>query len=350
MVAVLALIAAAYIGLQPVSPGPSTSGPTPSVPATSAATPATPSPGSPIPSATPSEPPPDPPPPDPYPCGEADPTCLSLPVEMTRDINVTDPVPCGAETTCQLKVDAFALPGGADVPGGADRPVVVMIPGGPLPPGNRSYLWGLARIVAGRGAVVFTADYRSSPAYGGGYPSTFGDVACAIRTARQRAPELGGDPGRVTLVAHSFGGFPGAVLALSATDYATKGEGCLATTGEGRPDAFVGIAGVYTLDRIGQEFLAGFFGGDRATAPAAWNAGDVVVLARLNGRRTPPVRLVAGTNDLVAPPATAEEFAIILRTAGFDIEVTVEDGATHDTVLYKAATVDAVLGASAAAR
>lgn len=350
MVAVLGLVTAAYIGYQPVSPGPSTSGSPPSVPATSAATPASPSPESPSPSAIPSERPPDPPPPDPYPCGEADPTCLSLPVEMTRDINVTDMVSCGGDRTCFLKMDAFALPAGADVAGGAGRPVVVMIPGGPLPPGNREYLWGLARIVAGRGAVVFTADYRSSSAYGGGYPSTFGDVACAIRSARQRAPGLGGDPGRVTLVAHSFGGFPGAVLALSATDFATKGEGCLATTGEGRPDAFVGIAGVYTLDQIGQEFLAGFFGGDRATAPAAWNAGDVAVLARLKGHRTPPVRLLAGTNDLVAPPATAEEFATILRTADYDVELSVEDGATHDTVLNTAATVDAVLGATAAAR
>ena len=319
----------------------------PSVPATPSATPApaSPSPVSPIPSATPYEPPPDP-----YPCGEADPACISVPVEMTRDIIVTDLVACGGETTCQLKVDAFALPAGQDVPGGTGRPVVVMIPGGPLPPGNRTYLWSLARIVAGRGAVVFTADYRSSPAYGGGYPSTFGDIACAIRSARQRAPELGGDPGRVTLVAHSFGGFPGNVMALSATDYATEGEECLATAGEGRPDAFVGIAGVYTLDQIGQGFLAEFFGGDRATAPAAWEAGDAEFLAGLEGRRTPPVRLVAGTNDPVAPPSSAEALATILRAAKHDVEITVEDGATHETVLKKVATVDAVMAAAAAAR
>jgi acetyl esterase/lipase len=263
---------------------------------------------------------------------------------MKTGIDVTTPVPCGGDAACLLKVDTFALPGGTG------RPVVVMIPGGPLPPGNRTYLWGLARIVAGRGAVVFTADYRSSPAYGGGYPSTFGDVACAIRFARQRAPELGGDPGRVTLVAHSFGGFPGVVLALSATDYAAKGEGCLATAGDGRPDAFVGIAGVYSLDRIGQDFLAGFFGGDRATAPTAWDAGDVAALARLKGHRTPPVRLVAGTSDLVAPAATAEDLAAILVAAHYDVEVTVVDGATHDTILDKAATVEAVVSAFTAAR
>jgi acetyl esterase/lipase len=266
---------------------------------------------------------------------------------MTRDINVTDLVSCGGDTTCQLKVDSFALPGGADLSSDARRPVVVMIPGGPLPPGNRGYLWSLARAVAGRGAVVFTADYRSAPAHGGGFPATFGDVACAIRSARQRAPKLGGDPGRVTLVAHSFGGFPAAVLALSATDYAGQGEACLATTGDGRPDAFVGIAGVYTLDQIGADFLASFFGGDRAAAPAAWGAGDVTVLARRSDRRAPPVRLAAGTNDLVSPPAAADAFAAILRASGYEVEITVVDGATHDSILDTVATVDAILGTAA---
>jgi pimeloyl-ACP methyl ester carboxylesterase len=150
----------------------------------------------------------------------------------------------------------------------------------------------------------------------------------------------------VTLVALSFGGFPAAVLALSATDYATKGEACLATRGDGRPDAFVGIAGVYSLDHIGADFLAGFFGGDRAAAPSAWGAGDAAVLARRSNRRTPPVRLVAGTKDLVSPPATADAFAAILRASGYEVDITVGDGATHDSILDTVATVDAILGAA----
>ena len=97
----------------------------------------------------------------------------------------------------------------------------------------------------------------------------FGDVNLAMQDVHAFDPKLGGDPDRVTLVAHSFGSLPGAVLALSATDYATEAAGCLAATGDGRPDAFVGIAGVYTLDHVGPEFLAGFFGGDRASATAA---------------------------------------------------------------------------------
>jgi acetyl esterase/lipase len=271
------------------------------------------------------------------PCGEADPTCTSLNVQLKQNIDFTGPVPCGsAGVSCLLRVDAFSPPAASDLP------IVVMIPGGPLPPGNRETMWALARYVAGRGAVVFTADYRSSPAYGGGYPSTFADVGCAIRFARQQGAELGGDPGRVTLVAHSFGGFPASVVDLSAHDFAADELACLASKGNGQPDAFVGIAGVYTLDRIGQDFLADFFGGDRSTAPDAWAAADAAKLVR-SGRRSPaPVRLLVGTDDLIAPDTTAEELAAILRDADYDVGVTTVPNATHESILRSVTTVDAV--------
>ncbi len=180
-------------------------------------------------------------------------------------------------------------------------------------------------------------------------PATFADVACAIRVARQRAPRLGGDPSRVTLVAHSYGGFPGAVLALSATDYATNGEGCLATAGDGRPDAFVGIAGVYTLDHIGPEFLVGFFGGDRATAPAAWGAGDFGVLVARKNRRTPPIRLVAGTNDSVSPPARPPKCQPPWRPPATTSPSRSRRGRTTTRCSPGSATVEAIMEATTAA-
>ena len=257
-------------------------------------------------------------------------------MRLHQDIDYAGPVPCGVvRIQCLLRVDAFALEGGSK------RPIVVMIPGGPLPPGNRETLWPLARYVAGRGAVVFTADYRSSPEYAGGYPMTFADVACAIRFARSKGADLGGDPARVTLVAHSFGGFPAAVLTLGSRDYATDHTACLSQTGDGRPDALAGIAGIYTLDRIGQDFLATFLGGDRSTAPAAWSAADAAVLAR-DDRRDAPVRLVVGTDDFIAPMAAADVLATILRDEDRDVLVSVIPDGTHDSVLRNIVTVDVI--------
>ncbi len=271
----------------------------------------------------------------PPPCGEADPTCTSLNVRLQQNIDFTGPVPCGVDRVeCLLRLDSFALDGGSD------RPIIVMIPGGPLAPGNRDSLWPLARYLAGRGAVVFTADYRSAPWFGGGYPSTFADVGCAIRFARNKGPELGGDPERVTLVAHSFGGFPASVVALSTHDYAPDEHQCLAETGDGRPNAFAGVAGVYTLDRIGQDFLAVFMGGDRSTAPDAWAASDDAELVADESRASIPVRLIVGANDFVAPFTTAEDLATILTNAGRDVEVTTIADGTHDSVLRDVVTVD----------
>ena len=271
------------------------------------------------------------------PCGEADPSCSSLNVRLHPNIDFTAQVPCGVgRSDCLLRVDSFALDGGSG------SPIVVMIPGGPLPPGNRETMWALARYVAGRGAVVFTADYRSAPAYGGGFPSTFADIACAIRFARERGAELGGDPSRVTLVAHSFGGFPASVVALADHDYAADEPACLSAQGDGRPEAFVGVAGVYTLDRIGQDFLTEFLGGDRKTAPGAWAAADAATLVDKAGRIPAPVRLVVGSNDLIAPMTTADELVSILNEAGRDVAVTSVADGTHDSVLRDVATVDVV--------
>jgi acetyl esterase/lipase len=279
-----------------------------------------------------------------YFCGEADPSCLSLAVVQQQGIALTTPVACGAAgTTCVLHVDTFAPPTTKRLP------VVVMIPGGPSAPGSRGYLWTLARLVAWRGAVVFTADYRSDPQFGGGYPQTLGDVGCAIRFARARAAALGGDPSRVTLVAHSFGGFPGSVMALSARDFASDDPECVVPLGDGRPDAFIGLGAIYGLDHIGQDFLGVFLGGTRDEVPGAWNATDIAVLASAPGHRRPIVGLIAGTADRVAPVATADEFAGILRGASINVTVTSVEGADHDAILSRPLTIDtvaALIGAS----
>jgi acetyl esterase len=262
---------------------------------------------------------------------------------MASGMNLTNPVDCGpASSACFLHIDSFSLPGARSAP------IVVMIPGGPLQIGNRDYLWTLARWVAARGAVVFTADYRSGPLYGGGFPATFADVACAIRFARQRGAELGGDPSRVTLVAHSYGGFPAAVVALSRRDFAVDEPDCVTPSGDGHPQALVGIAGIYALDSMGQDFLAGFFGGDRTTEVARWAAADVTLLPGLKGHPTPTIRLLAGTADATAPSSRADAILAALQAAGFDVTRTVLDGVTHDSILDQPATVDAIQAAIAA--
>lgn len=333
-------------GPQPPAPAPASSAP-PTAVSPSAAAVATPVPtATPVP-VTPGDP-----------CGIADPQCQSASaVQQKSDIPFTDPVTCAAAPQtvpagapsaptpspmptayCDLQVDSFAPRTGTDLP------VVVMIPGGPIPLGNRGYMWALARLVAWKGAVVYTADYRSGPQWGGGYPQTFADVACAIAFARANAAKLGGDPSRVTLVAHSFGGFPGSVLALSRYDFAADEPACLASPASGRPNAFVGVAAIYGFDHIGADFLAQMLGGTRAEVPANWAATDITALATAKGHPTPAIALLAGTADEVAPITTADEFAAVLATGGIHATVTQVQGADHDSILTEPATLATITG------
>jgi acetyl esterase/lipase len=72
------------------------------------------------------------------------------------------------------------------------------------------------------------------------------DVACAVRFARAKAPEYGGDPSRLLLVGHSAGGPFGAMITLAGDDF--HGD-CLVSEGSALPDAFVGLDGPYHILR-----------------------------------------------------------------------------------------------------
>ena len=62
---------------------------------------------------------------------------------------------------------------------------------------------------------MFSAPFRTVDE-GGRFPDTFAESACAVGHARAHAAAFGGDPERVTLVAHSSGAGLAAVVALAA--------------------------------------------------------------------------------------------------------------------------------------
>lgn len=279
------------------------------------------------------------------PCGPYGAFCGPYSWGAAFGIPFTPQVDCGSTGPCQLMADVYhpvptaASP--APPPGG--WPLVVAIPGGPSAPGGRGGLSPLASALAIRGAVVVLADWRESAQYGGGYPTSFNDVACAIRFARAEASHYGADPSRVTLVAHSFGGFAGAVVALSPKPFQPLAGQCLNSTGSGRPDAYVGIAPVSTLAAIGGDFLPAFFGGVRTDRPAVWDAADPLLLAQAPGSQPVPVRLVVGVADPTVPPQTVAPLADVLQASGRDFELIAIAGATHEDILIRTETIAAVL-------
>ena len=152
-------------------------------------------------------------------------------LHVETDVPYTDPLPCEVGE-CTVPLDILAPEEGDALP------TIVLLPGGPGAFHERRYLEALATELAQRDAVVFLATYRSE-ATGSSADTSVSDVRCAIRYARSRTGEFGGDPDRLVLVGHSFGSH----LALgTAANADADTPGCLADA-PGNPDAAVGLAG-----------------------------------------------------------------------------------------------------------
>ncbi len=137
----------------------------------------------------------------------------------------------------QLDVYAPTVPG--------PWPVVVLLHGG----GDlKEFYADFSMAIAQQGAVVFTPQWHSSAPTPqdsvGKVGKGFEEIACAIRFARAKAAEYGGDPSRLVVVGHSIGGGAGAVMALGGDEF--KGE-CLVSGQSAYPDAFVGLDGGYDV-------------------------------------------------------------------------------------------------------
>jgi len=149
---------------------------------------------------------------------------------------------------------------------------------------------------------------------GDGLMATFTSVAEALACAvamqlnRRTAPDYGGDLSRpVTAVGWSLG----ADFVLLGSLQGPDGE---ASTGRcpgqvPRPDVVVGLAGCY------YEFDG---------KPVSW-FDDIAGW----GNKDAEIRLVAGDRDTTCPGWQTEKLAAVLRTAGYQPDVTRLDGANH---------------------
>ena len=273
----------------------------------------------------------------------AAPTQVALPASPTiyvvSNLPFTKSVDCGG-SSCQVLLDAY-------VPAGSGPfPIAVLIRGGPSGFGGRAYLDPFASELARAGILVFNADYRDTASQGGGYPTAFEDVACAIRFARAEAGTYRGDSGPVTLVGHSLGGWVGSVVALDSTEFQ---GGCLAN-GFGRPDAFVGLAGNYQIESgKNASDLSIFFGGSAADTAAARASSNPFSYAT---GTSIPVWLIAGTADTTVDPAASVALNAFLKGRGWNVTLQLVPGASHGSIIGSddSQSVQAVLSAVAAAR
>ncbi len=202
-------------------------------------------------------------------------------------------------------------------------PVVVVVHGylqGPAQFDN------LSRAIAREGAVVYNIDANFDS------PHLIGitRIACAVRFARATAPDYGGDPSRITLVGNSRGAATGAVVALAGDDF--EGE-CVMSDGSARPDALVGYEGGYDyatsgdLDRPSVRTMSIL----RETDPELWEALNPY--SHIGRNPNLQIRLIHGDDfdsrwyDI--SPEVSTEFHQALADAGYDVELTIVENASH---------------------
>jgi acetyl esterase/lipase len=270
--------------------------------------------------------------------------CSTAELASWTGVPFTPAVACDhAGTTCQLTMDVLA----PTAPG--SRPIVLLVAGGPNPLADQGYVMDAGFPVAVHDAVVINPVWRQDRDEGGGWPTSFQDIACAVGVARAIGPDYGGDPDRVVLVGHSLGGWASAVVALSPRDTTPAEAGCNPTNGSLRPDALVTLAGAVNLTEKGpQQFLRGFFDGSKADRPQRWAQSDPLALAATTKRNPIPVTVVHGTGDTTVAPATGRAFARALRHHGIDTHLVEVPGADHLGVLVAPAATDAIVAAAAA--
>lgn len=191
-----------------------------------------------------------------------------------------------------LSLDVFA-----PLPAEGAMPVAVVLHGAGL---DRTPYRPFARRIAEQGVVVFNIDWTVLRTAAG-----LRDVGCAVRFAAHRSPEWGGDPGRITLVAHSTAVATAGAVAVSENAVL---EDCPHDPGP----ALVGLVAVSPFQVVG---------------------GEVWPRTLLGGNPDLRIRLVEGTEDPLVRPGSSERTVDILTEAGYETDLVLVDGGHHDIVL-----------------
>lgn len=261
-------------------------------------------------------------------------------VEVIRALPYTIPA---QPTAGEWLLDVYAPP----LPG--DGPAVVIFHGG----GGSRESYGyqvLAQSLAEQGAVVFFPDLAPEQGTdlfftenGSGLREELEAASCAVRFARAKAAEYGGQPEQVLVIGHSGGGWDGIWLALVGDDVEAvwdafaEGRGgpprqmdCVAGEAvSGQPDTLIGFAGAYT-----------YFDQFKADDPELY---AVVSPATHVGRnRNTALHLIAAEREFIMPEWLNEANEALyqqLLAAGYDVNWMVAD-ASH---AFEAPAREAVL-------
>jgi acetyl esterase/lipase len=203
--------------------------------------------------------------------------------------------------------------------GPGPHPVMILIHGGSWQKRyGRIFTRGLAGDLLRRGWAVWNIEYRRVGA-GGGWPTTFADVAAAIdHLAALEEERL--DLGRVTILGHSAGGHL-ALWAAGRPNLPDGAPGALDGPPRVRLRGVISQAGVADLADAYRRWHGGvvqdLMGGAPDQVPERYAAGDPIRLLALDI----PVLIVHGVHDETVSIELSRGYAEAARAAGDEVEL-----------------------------
>ena len=192
-----------------------------------------------------------------------------------------------------------------------------------------------AKILARRGIVVLSIDFRMPPE--APYPGSMQDINLGIRWLKAHARDYGSAPERVGAYGTSSGGHQVLLAALRPNDARYRALTLASGPTIDASLAFV-ISGWGVLDPLDRYHLAQKLGKQELVknhdafwgSEAAMREGSPpLILERGEAVALPPALVFQGTEDEWTSSAQAERFAALYRAAGGTIELGLYEGERH---------------------
>jgi acetyl esterase/lipase len=258
-----------------------------------------------------------------------------------------------------MKLDLYLPPARFTGP----RPTVIYIHGGgwmgggPRLSGAFDNWPRVLASIAARGYVVASVSYRFSGE--ARHPAAIQDVKASIRWLRANAGKYRVDPGRVAIWGASAGGQLAALAATSCGAAALEPEGDAAgkprndkveqqTAGTAPTDAqsdcvqgAVTWYGVFDFSGMADAAPVKAFLGCAPSGCTTEQTASASAIAYL-GPKTPPMLMIAGSDDHTVPPAQSRDFYAAMQAKGLKGQLMIIPGVDHSFIgKTHAATRDA---------
>lgn len=208
-------------------------------------------------------------------------------------------------------------------------PLVILVHGGAWQAriGADSFVT-FARRLAERGLAVLNVEYRRVGS-GGGWPTTFKDVAAALDFVPKIAAAVPAiDDKHAVVVGHSAGG----QLAMWAGTRDKLRDNEIGANPKFDPTTAISLAGPLDMRRavvLGDDRIVKVLGGTPEQVPDRYESVDPIQ----NIDPGMPVIAMAGSRDTVVPPVLSQEYVAAANTAGDRARFVMVDGADHPSIV-----------------